>query len=527
MPEAKIQTGSPSTDQLPNELRSIPPLHPWRGGQGVRCATIPLRAIAYAHPAHTCNTGAAHGLRASALTPTPTLPRRGGGGRQGAFIMTWFLSLLLAACATEDGSVAVASGPFSELTQVSSDVLTVHAAPRDALVHPWPRGGMGRVALSPCGDVAALLVTVVDGDRALVVKEWPVDGKERTQELFIGALPGLGEDAAIVYDADCAPQVLAVRTQGVERWQGVDGVFAGGLLPLSLEEAGVAAPSELTLLEAARDVDARLHLVLEHADVGLLYALEADGAWTIARADPLPGLMDLAVDADGVLHAVHADERALAWSRLDGEGWATEIVDDLDVFDDHPALDATIAASATGRLAIAATHARSGSSGSYRWMRLELHERLAGAWTRTTLVDRADGYAGADGEVYTGGDPALAFDGDGAAHVVFTDVAHWHIPLDIGDGQIVSAQDSLGGQLRYAFEGPKGWEAHTLYTQAAPVYDAPPMLGLTRPDLLISQDGRDLSLFGQALSVSGASLRYDAAAPIELRGLLVRVARTR
>lgn len=435
------------------------------------------------------------------------------------------LASLYVACATDDASVAVASGPVSELVQVSSDVLTVHTAGHDQLAHPWPRGGMGRVALSSCGDVAALLTTVTGGDRALVVYEWAHDGAPRTQELFIGASPRLGEDAAVVYDADCGPQVLAVRSQGVERWQGVDGVFAGGLLPLPLEEAGVAVPSELRLVEAARDVEASLHLVLEHADVGLLHAVEAGGAWTIARADPLSGLMDLTVDADGALHAVYVDDRALAWARLGETGWESEVVDDLDVFDDHPALGAAIAASATGRLAIAATHARSGSSGSYVWMRLELHERVAGAWTRTTLVDRADGYTGADGEGYTGGEPALTFDGDGDAHVVFTDVAHWHVPLDIGDGQTVSAQDSLGGQLRYVFEGPEGWEAHTLHAQATPEPGAPPMPGMARPDLLISGDGRDLHVFGQALSVSGASLRYHTAVPVELRGLYLRLER--
>ncbi|MBU4365724.1 MAG: hypothetical protein L6437_03755 [Kiritimatiellae bacterium] len=104
----------------------------------------------------------------------------------------------------------------------------------------------------------------------------------------------------------------------------------------------------------------------------------------------------------------------------------------------------------------------------------------ANQWNSAILADTADGYFGSDGGHFTGIDPTLAFDLNGGAHIIFSDLASSHI-----DGY----ESAVNGQIRYAHNADGTWHLTTLFRQSAAAWQ-----GVRNKYLLLSPDGTGMDI---------------------------------
>lgn len=118
----------------------------------------------------------------------------------------------------------------------------------------------------------------------------------------------------------------------------------------------------------------------------------------------------------------------------------------------------------------------------------------AGQWTTAILADTADGYFGSDGGHFTGIDPTLAFDRNGTAHIIFSDLASSHI-----NGH----ESAVNGQVRYARGDSSGWRLTTLFRQSAAAQE-----GIYKKFLLLSEDGQGLDVIAR-LYPSSSVLQFS------------------
>jgi hypothetical protein len=363
--------------------------------------------------------------------------------------------------------------------------------------------------VSSCGDVGStfLMEDAGGGIDAVFVA---ADGSTEVLGDGVSEFPA----PSLAFDADCAPHVLLRDSDTYRHWTD-DGTGWAELALLELDVGGAWVSNHVGLTLGQ---DGSLHLVATIDVTGVVHATWDGSSWSAVQMDYFDtsaevfGVFGVEVDAAGDLHVLYSLERHLYYAVGSGTSFTTQAVKERANFDNEPGLDADLALDDDGKPWIAATEAQRVTTGSFQWMRLVWYApKDGGGWDRTVLVADSDGFAGGDGLNYTGQNPSLAFDGDGVAHLAYTDLASWHNESNWND--------TTTGNLRYLRWDGSEWLGATLYEQPGQTESDNPLHETIQPQLRVLDDGT-VDIFAIERITDGFTVTYDTDPISEHRVLL-------
>lgn len=201
---------------------------------------------------------------------------------------------------------------------------------------------------------------------------------------------------------------------------------------------------------------------------------------------------DVAVDSTGTPHVVYglqyASSQDVYWSaelwhcRSENGGWSNELVATRAAATLDAAFHNPQAAWRDGVPVIVAHLRYNVMTGSDAGSQL-FCARLDGiaGWQTELIAQRSDGYAGSDGDIFTGLSPDLAVDSAGRIHVSFSDLASWHVG---------GYQQAWMGQMRYAVHAGS-WQLSVPFPQDAAAHEA-----LGRSIVLPTVSGDEMAFVG-------------------------------
>lgn len=379
-------------------------------------------------------------------------------------------------------------------------------------VSALPGTPSGLLAVGPCGKMGALMrnVTAEGGVGPMSYVEVGPEGLGQPHDLptFVNAVQ---PSTSLLYDADCTPLVVWVSSA----------TTIGTLIESSpsswdtestvdVAEALGAAPGMLQHKTAYVDGSGKLRFMAVATVGGVTKLLagireQAKGSvWQLDSIDAPPDVSELGsfiVGDDGTWHVLYTKTEfpcdpcdlglyyASAPALVEAPGsvsqpeWAEEVVQESawGAPDDRFARDAVLAMSYTGQPIVAANYQTRVITGSLKTAELRVYTRQAGKWCSETVSSKSDGYAGEDGDRFTGATPAMAVDTLGRVHVVFGDLTQWHDTTNYSNG--------IQGQLRYAVRTGDGWSLKTLFKQPGQNESAKPLHGFVKPMVAVSADG--------------------------------------
>ena len=213
--------------------------------------------------------------------------------------------------------------------------------------------------------------------------------------------------------------------------------------------------------------------------------------WQTLPCDNFDGLPEMAIDENGSAYLffdVDLDpsqdfhSELVCWTNRSGQ-WTKETVFSAEPGCRYEGL--SVKAGPGGTIAVAGHLVKHVHTGSSQWSKLVYYERGPnGTWSTETVVDRSDGFAGSDGDDYTGAQPELEFDDSGQPHIVFTDHASSHF---------THAWESVG-QIRHAVRNDGVWQVETVYRQSDTIHQA--MVDPT------------IAMFGQQTAIAGLAVDH-------------------
>ena len=296
------------------------------------------------------------------------------------------------------------------------------------------------------------------------------------------------------YDAAGLPHCLARTSASSSRGCDVSYRMADG----TWVSDTVISPSNGTYsgeFKAAVQDNGAVHVLSYTMQGSVTYYYKSGGVWLsdvvyTAASGEFINSAAIAVDSSGrphIAYNVYFDYDLgldLRYAQKSTGGWIYETVRRTQDYG-NAGTRPSIAMMPNGQPAIASTFQDFHDvGGSIMYAYLQYSTRTgADAWHHATIATHADNFAGSDGSQYTGYHPHLAFDGSSRPHIVFSDLASSHFPLDIGGGVWVSAQSSQRGQIRHAYHNGAGWQLATLYRQTHTLLPS-----TTTEDLMVLED---------------------------------------
>lgn len=292
--------------------------------------------------------------------------------------------------------------------------------------------------------------------------------------------------ALLLYTADSAPHIFKLNGDKTishfmrtdTTWSEADRIYNN------------FATGELQLLVGALGPDNTFHLATisggDHPN--LAYGYLRDGEWNWTNITPIGAFpryylapsyaarwLSLAVDSGNRAHIVFRPEfrlsykgghvrvyNELAYASNESGSWVTRIVQKPADESGEAGNGLSIAIGPDDQPRIASWYNERGDGGSAQASRLYLHTRgRNGAWTKSEVISRPDGYIAGDDEKGTGFAPYLRFDARGRPHILFLDHGSEHF------GE--SGQSEYAGHLRHAvLEDGWRWEVQTILRQTNP-----------------------------------------------------------
>lgn len=367
---------------------------------------------------------------------------------------------------------------------------------------PLSSNKRGALATNSCGEAGLLYRAVTGSACELVYARFTKAGLQEKSAVLTGASSSLcPTDAALFYDAGCAPQVM-VRKSATElsryaldaqkKWQATTVTLA----PLS----GHTLSSILTL---TRGRDGKMHLLLRGYQSGtgggerILHGTLSGASWSFAALPaiaftsvhehhstfPYNVLFHFAVDSKGAVHAVFNNDAELGYAVSSGNAWKQEIVVTQADNRSNGGFDASLALDANDQPLIAGSSSTHYVGWSIKSLKLQLHSRGAGgSWSSELIADTADGYVGGDGNKYTGPEVQLQLSSLGHPYVVFSDLASWHITYNYRSP----------GQIRYATKACGKWHHYTPFKQKGQTVSPNPIYSCRNPMGALLSDGQSL-----------------------------------
>ena len=256
---------------------------------------------------------------------------------------------------------------------------------------------------------------------------------------------------------------------------------------------------------------------------------ETGAAWRLRSFDlPVQGeIHDYAHGADGEIHAVYPAvntypcdpcDNDLYYAILAGGGdWSREVVQDS-VWgdpDDRFADQASLALSPGGVPVVAACYQTRVITGSLKTSELRVYSRKDNDWCYETVATQQDGYAGADGETFTGQNPLIRLDDNGHPFVLFHDLTEWHSS---------GMANGIVGQPRLAVRSADGWTMATLLKQAGQVESPNPLNGFKSAFIAPLPDGSAVYLAGVEFVWETDSIYNQTDMPINYKLFIRRAA---
>ena len=165
---------------------------------------------------------------------------------------------------------------------------------------------------------------------------------------------------------------------------------------------------------------------------------------------------------------------------------------------------ADLAFDSAGNAYVAAHFAQRVVTGSYVYTELRLFGNAGGEWCDEPVTSANDGYAGSDGETFTGALPRIEIDSEDRIHILYLDQAVWHES---------GMQNEMHGQLRYAFRSGEDWTRGTLLAQQGQTQSPEPLHGTRAHQLAISPGGEKIVAAGVAQSWETDSIYNDTDRP--------------
>ncbi len=363
----------------------------------------------------------------------------------------------------------------------------------------------GALAASSCGDAGLLYRTVAAaGSCELVYARFNKSGLVEKLAVLTGASSYLcPTDAALFYDAACAPQVLLRKSatelsqyalDAQKKWQATT-------VPLS----PLANHTVTTLLTLTRGRDGKQHVLLKGYQSGtgggerILHGTLTGASWSFASlpaivftslheqhsAFPYNLLFNFAVDSKGQVHAVFNNDGELGYAVTAAGAWKQEIVLAQANNRHNTGFDAYVALDANDQPLIAGSQSTHYVGWSIQTLKLYLYTRGAsGTWTSELIADQADGYVGGDGNKYTGFQIQLWLNGLGHPTVTWNDLASWHLTYNY----------RAPGQIRYAVKACGKWHHLTAFKQKGQSASPNPIIECRYPMLALLSDGQTLQL---------------------------------
>lgn len=405
---------------------------------------------------------------------------------------------------------------------LGTETLITHSGARSD-PEPIGPGRGGHLRVGPCGTAGL----VFSDPNALLYRAVDEDGSSSTTR--VGPAPGGGAPrAALYYTSDCDPYVVRVFDGRLLELRPDPAAPGAEWLAEEISLEGVVDGSLSVLVMLARVGPAGQPHILMYtggAESGLVHVTRGAGGWQAATIDGASAVelgggavgstrLDFAADAVGHLHLAFANDRHLTYGEWDGLTFARTIVAERADFAAEPAWGLSIDLDLDGRPAIAAANAQRVATGSLCRTDLRLYRRMDdGTWPVEVIANRSDGYAGGDGDQFTGQRPLLRFDAVGRPHIVFNDISSWHADGE-HTGPLFGVNDTVAGQLRHAVRDEAGWRVSVLYTQPGQAESHNPLHDLAAPSVAHRADGRLIAV-GVARTIGGPTLAYDLEVTIE------------
>jgi len=314
--------------------------------------------------------------------------------------------------------------------------------------------------------------------------------------------------AALLFDSSCVPHVIASTSEDslVDYERGDDGAWTPTIVAADAALGG--EPGWVRFHHADLSSDGSMRVLgtawIDSGEIPFLAARGPGGAWGVTAYPAHPVAEEILAWApanDGSLHVVFEKpqsypcdpcDKSLYWGRVFvGGTWEEARVsgsvwgDPDDRFTNQP----DIAVTAAGDPVIVGRWQRRAITGSLKESELRIYApETEDEWCYETVVTRPDGFAGGDGEKYTGEMPQVVLDREDRVHVAFHDLSEWHD----SNGQA----NGIQGQLRYAVRDGAGWLVTTILDQPGQLDSPAPLHGFSRGMVAPTSDGATVFFSG-------------------------------
>jgi hypothetical protein len=294
--------------------------------------------------------------------------------------------------------------------------------------------------------------------------------------------------AALVYDSSSRPHIFQANGRSIKHFTQQS---PGSSWALSESIPNPQANDNIAVLQAVMGSGNILHFVAlsSGSPRNLTYGSNKNGQWswsTISTvgeppltywAPPFaPRWLGLAVDADNNAHVVFRSSLDLTYdsaghprayselkyaSNSSGQ-WNISVIQKPQDLSGEAANGASIAIGPNNKPAIVSWYDERADTGSAQESRMYYHQQDSnGTWSSNVIATAPDGYVAGDGPKGTGFSPALSFDRQGRAHILFLDHAGEHF------GGI--GQQEYAGNVRHGWWNGSSWSFETVFRQDGPL----------------------------------------------------------
>ena len=400
----------------------------------------------------------------------------------------------------------------------------IHALPPK----PWDRFGSTLLENNHSGGWQAIECGTVggvfwDSDPEDEAYDWKliyleVNNDEWTVEEVIAGTGQQPRKGSTLYFNGCDPEVLLVEDNTYLTFRRENAVWTEYMLDPEIEDLGnlehfSARQNHLIAHAQINNEDRIIHGLFDGSEWSFealnditTITTDVDPDWNLPPDIPpenFPELsiemLDYAFGSDGTIYAAVSINRHLYFATHSTTGWSAELVYFRPSFDEDAVQSVSLDISNSGSVAIATKHARRVITGSMADVSLWVWHRVEEQWIYDEVATHSDGFAGTDGDRFTGEEVFARFDYQDRLHVAFADIASWHNE----NGYNISSF----GQLRYAVYHDNFWTLATLFEQSGQTESSLPVYEGTRSSLAIIENTVH-SLIREAL-IESESPPYD------------------
>lgn len=390
------------------------------------------------------------------------------------------------------------------------------------------------LAVGLCGTAGLIFLAEHEGNAELFYVDVTTPGG--LPELVDPAVSWADAQASLLFDADCNPHVVASTFDDtlVDYLRGEDGAWGPTLV--AADAALGAAPAWVRFQHADRSGDGSMRVLatgwINSEEIPFVASRGPGGAWALVTFPKHPVAEEVLAWApanDGSIHAVYAKPQTypcdpcdmnLYWGRVAPGGTWDEAQVSGTVWgnpDDRFTNQPDIAVTAAGDPVIVGRWQRRAVTGSLKESELRVYAPATeGEWCYETVATKPDGFAGGDGEKYTGEMPQVTLDGDGRIHVAFHDLSEWHDSNKWANG--------IQGQLRHAVHDGEDWTVTTILEQPGQVESPEPLHGFARGMVAPTRDGATLFFSGVQRIWATDSIYNDTEMPMTYKAQVFRAA---